>query len=93
MLKLSKLVGAVNLFFTVVLVGSMISALLNGTDNGDLALALASMSILFIAIILTIPFVVILKKKGYADNKFYILTHISLFASSIIALGVSLLIQ
>lgn len=89
MLKFSKLIGVFNLVFTFVMIASLTSFMFDDTPSAGLALALASISLLIVSFILTIPFVIILKTKGYGENKFYVWTHISLLSSSAIALVIS----
>lgn len=59
MIKFTKILGVVNVFFDVLMVSLFLSYLLNlggsGGDTEALGLALASLAFLFIAIILSLP--------------------------------------
>jgi|GEM_PF-3098011 len=93
MLKFSKLVGVINSIFTLVLISALVSFISNADTNSALALYFTSFAFIVIALVLTIPFVVFLKKKGFENNKFYILTHLCFSGSSLLSFVVSLLFQ
>lgn len=93
MLKFSNIVGVINLIFTFVLVSSLISFISNNNTSSSLALFLTSLSFVLIAIVLTIPFVIFIKKKGFEIENFYTLTHLCFCGSSVISFIVFLLFQ
>lgn len=86
MTKFFKLIGIFNLIFTIVILFAMLTFFIDNNSSTGLALALSSLSLIIVSLILTVPFLFFLKKKGYRENKFYVLTHISLFLFSLIGL-------
>lgn len=93
MVKFSKFVAVFNLIFTFIVISALATLLFDNNTNAAFAVALLSLSVAIIAVVLTIPFIFILKAKGYQDIKFYALTHLGLASSSIITLIISLLLQ
>jgi hypothetical protein len=85
--------GVFNLFFTFIVLFAMISFLVDNNASTALAVGLASLSLIIVSLILSIPLLIFIKKKGYKNDKFYVFTHISLFFSSLIALLASLLLS
>lgn len=91
--KFFKFIGIFNIFFTFIIMASMSSFLLDNNSSTALALGLASLALFLVAVILSVPFFIFIKKYGFQKNKFYGYTHISLFFSSLLALLSSTLLS
>lgn len=97
MTKTTKILSLLNLLLTGFLGLVLISYLINfqesGADWGFLALIAASFVTFFASLILSIPFIIFLKKYKYENIKFYATTHLILFIFSLSLIGFSFLMR
>jgi len=87
MQKTQKILGFVSLFMSLFTAFTFVQFLIESSkpDAGwvDLGFMLISIILLFFAIILTIPFLILLSKLKFVNMKFYTYTHLSFIILSL----------